>query len=198
MLAVVDAQTLILSAHEDGRYNVTTNEDTGQPVMRRVVVHRIEDGQEDQPEGAHDGKEGGAKGQQLLRLGGVVRQAAGMPQPSLGDEDDVENDDGGGRAGNEQRLHSTRANVGDVGNRLVGRLALQMRLPVRDPDDEHGQQRACAVDASARSVYRTVPYHIISPLLRRRKEGGKRAPMDKTRVLTKPRAACEEREDPVR
>lgn len=66
-----------------------------------------------------------------------------MAQPALGEEGQVEEDDGDGGAGDEERLELLRANVADVGD---GAAALHGRVDaavcVDDPVEEHAEEHA--------------------------------------------------------
>jgi len=56
VLAEVDTQALILSASEDGRNDVSNNEDDETNVVSGRVVDSIQDGQQDQANGTDDSK----------------------------------------------------------------------------------------------------------------------------------------------
>lgn len=127
VLAVVDTQTLIFSADENGGNDVSStgtrvsvlmqqlklhtekkdlHEDNKQNIVRIGVMARIENGQEDQSASTNYGKDNRANGQGDLLLRGVVRQTTLVSEPALGNECHVENHHCDGRASNEERLHS--------------------------------------------------------------------------------------------
>lgn len=60
MLAVVDAKALVFPADEDGRYDVSENEDSQKDIMQLVVVFAIEDGEEDETSRTDNSSECGA------------------------------------------------------------------------------------------------------------------------------------------
>lgn len=81
--------------------------------MQRNVAIRIEDGQQDEADGAEQGEDQGQRHDDLLGLPGVLGQAPSMAQPSLGEEGGIEEHGDDAAAGDEQRLEIKGANVGD-------------------------------------------------------------------------------------
>ena len=71
--------------------------------MHRLVILDIEDGEQNQARGADDGAHGRQCAEDFLSFVVVLSQAAFVPQPTFGDEGDVERDHGDGATGDEQR-----------------------------------------------------------------------------------------------
>lgn len=90
MFAVMDAQTLVLPAYENGTYYVADDEEGEENVVETVVVDGVEDGEEDEAYAASDGCDDGYEGVEFLPYGGVGGKASGVAEPALGDEGDVE------------------------------------------------------------------------------------------------------------
>ena len=114
------AEPLILGADEDRRDDISTNKDTEHRVVHMVVVLDIEDGEKYQPRSTDDRSDDGAYAQDLLAFRVVVRQPTTVSQPPLGDEGEIEHDDGRGAAGDEEGFQLCR---GDVGNECDGLAA---------------------------------------------------------------------------
>jgi hypothetical protein len=82
------------------------------------MVQRIENRQQNEPQRACDGEEQRPDRARLVELPLVRDQLAGVSQPALGEEGQVEEDDCDGAAGDEERFEGD-ANVGDVPARTI-------------------------------------------------------------------------------
>lgn len=138
-----DAQALILPADKDGREPVATNKQKQKDVVQLLVAPGVEDGQQDEAGGADEGEQDAQPDEGALAGRLVAHEAAAVAQPALGEEGQVEEDDGDGGAGDEERLELLRANVADVGD---GAAALHGRVDaavcVDDPVEEHAEEHA--------------------------------------------------------
>ena len=114
VLAEVYAEALVLCADEDGAHDVADDEEDEEVVVQGGVPVGVEDGQQDEAEGAGDAGDDGDDAEALLRPAGVAGELAAVAQPALGDERGVEQDDGDGAAGDEERFQGVGAGVGDV------------------------------------------------------------------------------------
>lgn len=134
VLAVADAQALVLPADEDGRQQVADDEEAQEDVVQARVAVRVEDGQQDEAHGADERPEDGQPGQDLLARRRVGHQAAAVAQPAVREERGVEEDGGEHAAGDEERLELPGAHVRDVGDRLaVGHGRVDLGVGVDDP-----------------------------------------------------------------
>lgn len=116
--------------------------------MQPGVAGRVEDGQQDQADGADDGEEDGEAREHLLTHGRVGHEAALMAQPAVGAERDVEEDGGDDAAGDEERLEPAGADVADVGDALPRcHGGVVLAAPVDDPVQQQAEERAEPDDA---------------------------------------------------
>lgn len=138
-----DAQALILPADKDGREPVATDKQKQKDVVQLLVAPGVEDGQQDEAGGADEGEQDAQPDEGALAGRLVAHEAAAVAQPALGEEGQVEEDDGDGGAGDEERLELLRTNVADVGD---GAAALHGRVDaavcVDDPVEEHAEEHA--------------------------------------------------------
>lgn len=111
VLAVADAQALVLPADEDGGQQVADDEEAEEDVVQARVAVGVEDGEEDEARRAHEGPGDGQAREDLLARGGVGDQAAAVAQPAVRQEGGVEEDGGQDAAGYEERLELARADV---------------------------------------------------------------------------------------
>ena len=83
-------------------------------MVQLVVVPRIKDGEQDEPDGADDRKHYRKRLEDLLAAGRVGEEAAAVAEPAVGGEREVQEDGGQDTARDEERLELVRADVGDV------------------------------------------------------------------------------------
>lgn len=79
MLAVLDAQALVLPADEDGRDEIAADEEEQEYIVQFWVAVRVEDAEADEAHGADNGKENGQDHEHLLQDGRVGHQATLVP-----------------------------------------------------------------------------------------------------------------------
>lgn len=82
----MDAEALVLCADEDGADDVADDEDDEAVVVDARVAVGVEDGQEDEANGADDARNNGDDAEALLPPARVWSELAAMAQPALGDE----------------------------------------------------------------------------------------------------------------
>lgn len=82
--------------------------------MSLRVMLGIEDRQENQTERTGNGEENREDGAQLIEPTLVRNELAGMTKPALGQEGQVQEDDGDDAARDEERFQARGANIGDV------------------------------------------------------------------------------------
>ena len=119
MLPIMNPQALVLGADEDGANDISRDEEQEEAVVQIGMAQGVEDGQQDQTGRAGDGEQDRQRTQDLLDPAEVLGQPAGMPQPALGGEAQVQEDGGHAAAGDEERLEPLGADVRDVCDPLV-------------------------------------------------------------------------------
>ena len=88
--------------------------------MQFWMTEGIEDTQQYQPHGSSDREEDTQATQNLFRGTEVLGQASSVPEPTLGEEGKVEEDGCDAAAGDEEGFEALGADVGDVGDSLIG------------------------------------------------------------------------------
>lgn len=143
VLAVLDAEALVLPADEDGGQQVAGDEEHEEDVVQLGVAGRVEARQAGQADGADEGEEDGEAREHLLAQARVGHEAALVPQPPVEAEGQVEEDGGDDAARHEQRLELRGAHVRDVRDGLL-RVHRVVMDPVRidNPVYQHAQQHA--------------------------------------------------------
>ena len=129
VVAILYTQTLVLGADEDGADDVARDEEEEESIVEMVVVVVVKDGEEDEPAGARDGEDDAEDGEDLLRGVDVADEGAFVAEPALRDEGEVEEDGGYDAARDEERFEAEGADVGDVGDALIGVHARVVRVP---------------------------------------------------------------------
>lgn len=104
MPPVMHAQPLVLGTLEDGREQVTRDEEEQEPVVHARVPVRVEDAEQDQARRARDGEADAQRAQRLLGGARVARQPARVPEVALGEDGEVEGDGRNDVAGDEERF----------------------------------------------------------------------------------------------
>ena len=79
MVAVVDAETLILGAKEDGADDVAGDEEEEEAIMEMWMAVCVEDTQQNQACCACNATDNAEPGEDLLRRGCVACEPAGVP-----------------------------------------------------------------------------------------------------------------------
>lgn len=119
VVSVMDSQTLVLGAEEDGADNVSSDEDQQEAVVHPCMVICVENAQQDQPSRTRDSEEYRDDTEYFLGCARVLRQTTRVAQPAFCDEPDVEKHDCYYAAGDEERFQLEGAYVGDVGYGLA-------------------------------------------------------------------------------
>lgn len=107
----MDAEALVLPADEDGADDVAADEEAQEDLVEAVVAHRVEDGEEDEAGAAGDGGDDAGEGEEFLPDGRVGVEAAGVAEPALEDEGQVEGDDSYRGHGDEEGFKAVGADV---------------------------------------------------------------------------------------
>lgn len=138
-----DTEPLVLPADEDGRQEIAANEEHEEEVMQRRVAHRVIDAEADDADSADKGEEHAQPDEDLLANALVGDEAAGVAQPALSQEGQVEGDGGEDTAGDEERPHLVGADVADEGEGLaVGDGGIAFAVGADDPVEKHTQEHA--------------------------------------------------------
>lgn len=111
--------------------------------MHPRMVSDVEDGQQDQARCSGDGPDDAQPDEGLFPRRLVGHQPAAVTQPSLGEEGQVERDDGDAGARDEEGLELAGANVADVcdGGIRVHPGVVPV-VGVDDPVEEHAEEHA--------------------------------------------------------
>src|SRR5690606_5311178 len=134
-------QQAVLPADKDRAHQVAPDEQAEEDVVQLVVAVRVEDGEQDEPDGADDRKRYRKRLEDLLAAGRVGEEAAAVAEPAVGGEREVQEDGGQDAARDEERLELVRANVGDVRDRGVLRHGgVAPLVMVNDPVEEEPEE----------------------------------------------------------
>lgn len=116
--------------------------------MNLLMMHRIEDGQQNQPSRPHRRKHNRQPRQDLLAAAPIRHQPPAVSQPALGGKGEVEEDGGDAAAGDEEGLEGVGADVADVGNLLArGHGDVVHAVLVDDPEEEEHEEHGQPDDA---------------------------------------------------
>lgn len=85
-----------------------------EPIVHVRVAHRIENRQENEPQGARNREEDRKNGAGFVKPALVRHQLTGVSQPPFGDEGEIQEYNRYYTSGDEQRFEALCANIGDV------------------------------------------------------------------------------------
>lgn len=136
----MNAQTLILGTDEDSRDDISSNENRCKSIVCFVVMDSIENCEKDQTKSTNNCEEGRECRKQFLNPRGIVCETSLVPQPALGNEDNIKDNRSRCWTGNEQRFESCRSDIWDVWNVLVTAETRQMWFSLCQPDNQHCEE----------------------------------------------------------
>lgn len=111
VLAVLDAEALVLCADEDGGDPVAADEEQEEDVVELVMPPGVEDGQQDEAAGTDDGEEDGEAHEDEFADAAVGCESASLSEDELGGEGQVEEDGANGAHCDEHGFEFLGANV---------------------------------------------------------------------------------------
>ena len=110
-------------------------------------MRRIKDTQQDQSSSPCNREDDTKPAKNLLGQTQILRQSAGMAQPTFRGKAEVEKDGGDDTACDEERLETRRADVANVGDVLLRLHRGIFWAALGQPDDEHGQEHCYEASA---------------------------------------------------
>lgn len=135
------AKSLILRANKNRRDNIPSNKQQQEDIMQLRMPQRIENTQQYQPRRADRRRHQTQPAQHLLSHRGVLREAAAVSEPALGEERGIEEHCCDAGAGDEERFKGLCADVADVCDVLAdshgGVVWMAGRGPVYEEAHQH-------------------------------------------------------------